>query len=110
MNRQQIEKLYGLHNNLLTAFDINDLEDCADTLKDILENVRKGKGENSEVIGLLEKADAAIFDVVCAFEEYEISGFFAAVVGNNSELRAIFKENVQYACSQIAEILRRNMQ
>lgn len=110
MNQQQIEKLKYLHKSLVMAFDVNDLEDCADILKDILENVRKGKGENSEVIELLEKADAAIFEVLCAFEEYEISGFFAAVVGNNSELRAIFKENVQYACSQIAEILRRNMQ
>ncbi len=29
---------------------------------------------------------------------------------DNSELRVLFKENVQYACNQIAEILRRNMQ
>ncbi len=110
MNKQQIEKLKYLHKSLMMAFDLSDLEECADILKDVLDNVRCDDKENREVIECLEKADAAIFDVLCAFEEYEIGGFFAAVVGNNSELRAIFKENVQYACNQIAEILRHNMQ
>ncbi len=109
MNQQQIEKLKYLHKSLVKAFDVNDLEECTDILKDVLENVRKDKGENSEVIDHLEKADAAIYDVLYAFEEYEISGFFAAVVGNNSELRALFKENVKFADSQISEVLSRYM-
>lgn len=109
MTKELVEKLYELHKNLTIAFDINDLEECANALKGILEDARNDARENSEAIGLLEKADAAIFDVICEFEEYEISGLFAAVVGNNSELRSLFKENVQIAISCIAEILRHNM-
>lgn len=109
MTKEQIEKLKDLHKSLITAFDVQELSDCADELREILENVRNDISENSEAIGLLEKADAAIFDVLCAFEEYEISGLFAAVVGNNSELRAIYKENVQFAIVCIAQILNCNM-
>lgn len=109
MDKQQIDKLSNLHKNLVMAFDVQELGDCADELKDILENLRKDSKENSEAIELLEKAEAAIYDVLSVFEEYEISGFFAAVVGNNSELRAIFKENVQFAVKQISEILNANI-
>lgn len=109
MNQQQIDKLNGLHKNLTVAFDVQELSDCADELKDILESLKNDATENEEAIELLEKADAAIFDVLCEFEEYEIGGAFAAMVGNNSELRAIFKENVQEAVGYIAEILSRNI-
>ena len=109
MTKQQIEKLKDLHKNLTTAFDAGELSDCADELKGILENLKNDATENGEAIGLLEKADAAIFEVLCEFDEYEIGGAFAAMVGNNSELRALFKENVQFAVGCISEILRQNI-
>ena len=109
MTKKLVEKLYELHKNLTIAFNINDWEECANALKGILEDARNDARENSEAIGLLEKADAAIFDVLCEFEEYEIGGAFAAMVGNNSELRAIYKENVQEAIGYITEILSRNI-
>ncbi len=109
MTKEQIEKLENLHKNLTVAFDVQELSDCADELGDILENLRKDATENSETIGLLEKADAAIYEVLCEFDEYEIGGGFAAVVGNNSELRALYKENVKFATSCVAEILQADM-
>ena len=105
MTKQQIDKLKDLHKNLTTAFDVQELSDCADELKEVLESLRNADGENSEAIELLEKADGAIFEVLCEFEEYEIGGAFAAMVGNNSELRALYKENVQFSVGCIDEIL-----
>ena len=105
MTKQQIEKLKDLHKNLTVAFDVQELSDCADELKGILEVLQNAAYENSEAIGLLEKADGAIFEVLCEFEEYEIGGAFAAMVGNNSELRALYKENVQFSVACIDEIL-----
>ena len=107
MTKEQIEKLYSLHKNLTTVFDAQELSDCAEELKGILENICDKAQENKEVIQSLEKADAAIDYVLCEFEEYEIGGAFAAVVGNNSQLRAIYKENVQLAIGLIDEILKR---
>ena len=109
MTREQIEKFEDLHKSLTTAFDAGELSDCADELKEILENLKNDATENGGAIGLLEKADGAIFEVLCEFDEYEIGGAFAAMVGNNSELRALFKENVQFAVGCISEILRQNI-
>ena len=106
MTKEQIEKLYSLYKNLTTVFDAQELSDCADELKAILENLRCDEKENKEAIELLEKAEAAIDYVLCEFEEYEISGFFAAVIGNNSQLRVLFKENVQFAIECIEQILK----
>ena len=106
MTREQIEKLKDLHKSLITVFDAGELSDCADELKEILENLKNDATENGEDIGLLEKADSAIFEVLCEFDEYEIGGAFAAMVGNNSELRALFKENVQFAIECIEQILK----
>ena len=105
MTKQQIEKIKDLHKNLTVAFDVQELSDCADELKGILEGLQNDAGENSEAIGLLEKADAAIFEVLCEFDDFEIGGAFAAMVGNNSELRALYKENVQFSVGCIDEIL-----
>ena len=108
MTKEQIEKLQNLHKNLTMAFDVQELSDCADEVKEILENLKSDAAENSEAIGLLEKADGAIFEVLCEFEEYEIGGAFAAMVGNNSELRALYKENVQFSVGCIDEILKKH--
>ena len=105
MNKEQITKLNELYQNLTTAFDVQELSDCADELKDILESLKNDATENGEAIELLEKTDAAIFDVLCLFEDYEIGGAFAAMVGNNSELRALYKENVQFSVACIDKIL-----
>ena len=40
MTREQIEKLEDLHKSLTTAFDAEELSDCADELKEILENLK----------------------------------------------------------------------
>lgn len=119
MNQNQKNALKELYNNLIRAFDVQDLGDCADKLQDILKTERdylkslpkgevylKEANESQKAIDKLEKADAAIFDVLNEFEEYEIGGAFAAMVGNNSELRALFKENVQFASVCIDEILK----
>lgn len=107
MTKEQIGKLENLHKSLTVAFDVQELSDCADEFREILENLRNDDAENSAAIELLEKADAAIYDVLCEFEEYEIGGAFAAMVGNNSELRALYKENVQFSVGCIDEILKK---
>lgn len=107
MTNEQIEMLKDLRKNLTVAFNVQELSDCADELKDVLDSLRNTASENSEDIGLLEKADGAIFEVLCELEEYEIGGAFAAMVGNNSELRALYKENVQFSVGCIDEILKK---
>ncbi len=108
MNKDLFKELGELQENLIMAFDERDLGECAEKLQAILKSAREQK-QNNEIIENLEKADAAIFEVLCEFEEYEIGGAFAAMVGNNSELRALFKENVQYAAGCIDKILKDNM-
>lgn len=118
MNQNQKNMLKELYNNLVMAFNEQDLGDCADSLQKILQNEREffenipqdmresqEAKESQKVIDNLEKANDAVLEVLSEFEEYEISGFFAAVRGNNSSLRALFKENVQFASNCIAEIL-----
>ena len=90
------------------AFGEQELSDCADELAGILYDLKKNAQENAAAIEILEKAQSALLDVLYEFEEYEIGGAFAAMVGNNSEFRALYKENVQFAVGCIDEVLNNN--
>ena len=106
MNREQIEKLDMIKGELMVAFDVHELSDCAYELSTILQSERESA--DAKTVECLKKAQLALDNVLIAFEEYEIGGAFAAMVGNNSELRALFKENVHTAIVCIDQILKQN--
>lgn len=110
MNPEQIQKLNGLHQSLLSAFDMDALAECYGTLLDVLKEEEKCYNnipnnlkesprakESERVIKLLSQADEALLDAVFMHQDYEILN-----KGKEDDFRKKVNDTVGY----IVEILR----
>ena len=111
MNSKQIKKLNQLHQNLLSAFDMDALAECHGTVFDVLgeeeeyyNNIPNDLKESPEakeserVIKLLNQADDALVDALCLYVDYE-----TLYKGNEDD----FREKVNDTVGYVAEILSR---